>query len=70
MQGKFMSKTIEELMIEQTPTHNGWICPGCINYQDKLICDKRIMICFVGANMRDCAYFEGGNRCIHCGRIT
>lgn len=64
------SYSIEILMKQQAPVPGGWVCPTCINYKGKIICNQGVMICFEGANTRGCFYFQKGKICIHCGKVT
>lgn len=62
--------SLDAAMRNQSPTPGGWICPECINYKGRIICSKGVLICFAGANMSGCLYFEKGKVCIHCGKAT
>lgn len=61
---------IKEEMIRQHPIPGGWVCPQCIHYKGKLICEKGIFIAFSGANMSGCCYYNSGKKCHHCGMMT
>lgn len=60
--------TIEDIINVQHPIAQGWVCPDCVNYRGKLICEKYCFIAFEGANLSDCRLFERGIRCPHCGK--
>jgi hypothetical protein len=62
--------TIEDELVKQHPTTDGWICPSCVNYKGDLICTKRIFIAYTQANMKGCVYFKQGKKCKHCGFST
>jgi hypothetical protein len=51
-------RTINEVMAEQAPTYDGWICPDCENHEGDLNCKHGIFISVVGANMSGCWGFK------------
>ena len=61
---------IEDAILAQYPTIDGWICPTCRNHEGGLRCAKNVFIAFVGANMSECWAYESGVECRHCGKIT
>ena len=66
----FSPFSIEEAMIRQTPTIDGWICPFCVNYKGALVCVKNVFIAFTQANMKGCKFYKQGRKCKHCGKAT
>lgn len=62
--------TIADIMVAQSPTIDGWICPTCKNHEGGLKCAKNIFIAFVGANTSECYAYEKGLKCRHCAKIT
>lgn len=64
------TNTLEEAIIRQSPTIDGWICSSCVNFEGDCKCGLHIFISCVGANMRGCVYFERGKKCRHCGLVT
>ena len=58
-------RTMQDVMAEQYPTMDGWVCPNCQNHRGGLNCKKNIMICWVGANMSGCIYFIKEKRRTH-----
>jgi hypothetical protein len=48
--------TIEEAIMRQTPTPDGWVCPKCKNYKGDLVCSMNVFIAFVGANTKNCIW--------------
>ena len=70
--GKEYVKTIEDAIIDQYPTKNGWICEEgkCINYKDGMKCRAGVFIAFVGANMAGCRFYRKGIECRHCHKFT
>jgi hypothetical protein len=57
-----MANDIATIMVQQSPTINGWICPRCSNYKGKLKCEQGVLICWVGANMLGCVYYAEDRR--------
>ena len=49
--------SMEETMVRQAPTDDGWICPTCQNHQGDLNCKIGVLICWVGANMSGCIHY-------------
>lgn len=45
-------------------------CEVCANYKGDLVCEQRIFIAFVGANLTHCLSYTPGKKCRHCGKIT
>lgn len=55
-------KTIIDVMKDQSPTIDGWICPECRHHQGDIGYEKNVFISAVMANMKGCAYFEKERR--------
>jgi hypothetical protein len=51
-------RTIDEIILEQTPTADGWICPKCVYHKGGCGCSKGVFIAFVGANTSRCQFFH------------
>ena len=62
--------TIEDAMLRQAPTIDGWICPTCKNHEGGLGCKQNVFIAVVGANMSRCQFYDEGKECVHCGKAT
>jgi len=62
--------TLEDIIYEQSPTVDGWICPTCIHYEGGVKCEQGIFITYTRANMKGCYWFELGKECKHCGKRT
>jgi hypothetical protein len=45
-------------------------CASCRNYEGALVCKKGVFIAFEGANLSNCHFFDPGEKCSHCGKIT
>jgi len=54
--------TLENILIRQSATYEGWICSTCRNYKGNLKCSKNVLIGFVGANMDGCFGYEEERR--------
>lgn len=50
--------TVGQLMIDQYPTPDGWICGACKWHGGGVSCDKNFFIAFAGGNTKGCAGFE------------
>jgi hypothetical protein len=57
--------TLEDAMVSQYPTVNGWVCPKCQNHQGNLHCKAGVLICWVGANMSGCIHYKEERRLSH-----
>jgi len=68
--GDSYETNLETALVKQTPTIGGWVCSTCVNYNGNLSCKKNMFIAFVGANTKDCLYYESGTICRHCGKVT
>jgi hypothetical protein len=56
------SYTIKNAMADQIPTVNGWWCGHCRNYKGKLVCKQRVLICWTGANLSGCRFYQEERR--------
>jgi len=56
---------LKDVMEQQNPIPGGWICPTCRNHKGGLNCEKNVFICWVGANMTGCRYYEKERRKAH-----
>lgn len=68
--GKEYVKTILDAIVEQYPTHDGWICKTCVNYEGPMKCKIGIFIALVGANMKGCRFYDQGIECRYCHKST
>lgn len=60
------AKTVADVMRDQIPTDDGWICPECIYHGGNLNCSKNVFISVVGANMSACSFFKRKCSCGGC----
>ena len=50
--------SIQQIMIDQSPTPGGWICPQCKHHRGGIDCAKGFVIIVDGGNTRGCWGFE------------
>jgi hypothetical protein len=56
--GPLNTTTIEQVMVRQSPTTYGWICPQCKHHEGYINCAKNVLICYEFANMSGCIFYE------------
>jgi len=50
--------TIQDAIIRQTPTYDGWICPRCNYHKGGINCSANVFITCEGANTKNCIWFS------------
>ena len=64
------NNSIEGAMARQSTDvkQENFICETCKFWKGGCVCEKRVFIAFVGANMSRCFYYVKGIKCPNCGR--